>query len=525
MTFTQIPEQYTALGSGAIYVVESPDAADIDLRLVASDGTTCLGMRRYVGVREARCDAAPLLRRALRFEPADDETGFTPAAGRTVTATAEAAPAGSFPDRAEATAPARIFLALFHQDATRCRLARDSAHILLHYDWSAFRPEEARSLPLYPAFEEQADGTLRTAIHYKDYEPAFEHYGVPPYIAGLNVSAIAYKTDRWNISRLDNSFQLSGVMMLDSSADSEAEAERIVRLAEQKFAGNPGQVMFVLRDGGEEDNSRFIPITAQNEGDWQALHEQATSDIVVAHSWFRTLSGLDYGSGFNAERILHEYEVALNTVILARDRKPSADPVEAHLHEGLGGPQGRRARLRPRRPEATGLPVGNHQIQHQKHRMNTLITPAQALRRAFTPDEPLPPATIDEAAVAAAEHRYIVPVIGKALHEKLLSGAHAEFRDGYLAAPIALFVRLLVQPRLDIRTGQCGTTAPKGSSGQPAADTPLRVRQRALRTEARTLLRRASEYLSDHRDEFPEYDPARDILKRCSTDGCLVQIR
>ena len=53
MTFTQIPEQYTALGSGAIYVVESPEAADIDLRLVASDGTTCLGMRRYAGVREA----------------------------------------------------------------------------------------------------------------------------------------------------------------------------------------------------------------------------------------------------------------------------------------------------------------------------------------------------------------------------------------------------------------------------------------------------------------------------------------
>ena len=156
------------------------------------------------------------------------------------------------------TDPAHSFLALFHQDATRCRLARDSAHILLHHDWSAFRPEEARSLPLYPAFEEQADGTLRTAIHYKDYEPAFEHYGVPPYIAGLNVSAIAYKTDRWNISRLDNSFQLSGVMMLDSSADSEAEAERIVRLAEQKFAGNPGQVMFVLRDGGEAvTNGRF----------------------------------------------------------------------------------------------------------------------------------------------------------------------------------------------------------------------------------------------------------------------------
>ena len=233
------------------------------------------------------------------------------------------------------TDPAHSFLALFHQDATRCRLARDSAHILLHHDWSTFRPEEARSLPLYPAFEEQADGTLRTAIHYKDYEPAFEHYGVPPYIAGLNVSAIAYKTDRWNISRLDNSFQLSGVMMLDSSADSEAEAERIVRLAEQKFAGNPGQVMFVLRDGGEEDNSRFIPITAQNEGDWQALHEQATSDIVVAHSWFRTLSGLDYAAGFSAERILHEYEVALNTVILA-EQAELTEPVRTLITATLG---------------------------------------------------------------------------------------------------------------------------------------------------------------------------------------------
>ena len=207
--------------------------------------------------------------------------------------------------------------------------------VLLHHDWAAFKPAEARSLPLYPDFEAQEDGTLRSIVHYKDYEPMFEHYGVPPYIAGFSVSAIAWKTDRWNISRLDNSFQLSGVMMLDSSVDNEAEAERIVRLAEQKFAGNPGQVMFVIRDGGEDDNSRFIPIAAQNEGDWQALHEQAVGDIVVAHSWFRTLSGLDYAAGFSAERILHEYEVALNTVILA-EQDELTEPIRAVIASVLG---------------------------------------------------------------------------------------------------------------------------------------------------------------------------------------------
>lgn len=228
------------------------------------------------------------------------------------------------------------FLSLYHQDASRCRIARDSQHVLLHHDWRTFRRQEARTLPLYPLFEPCADGTLRSVIHYRDYEPMFLHYGVPPYIAGFGVSAIAYKTDRWNISRLDNSFQLSGVMMLDSAVDSEAEAERIVRLAERKFAGNPGQVMFVIRDGGDEnDHSRFIPIASQNEGDWQALHEQAVGDIVVAHSWFRSLSGLDYSAGFSAERILHEYEVALNTVILA-EQAELTEPVRAVIASVLG---------------------------------------------------------------------------------------------------------------------------------------------------------------------------------------------
>ena len=105
--------------------------------------------------------------------------------------------------------------------------------------------------------------------------------------------------------------------------------------AEENFAGNPGQVMFVIRDGGEDDNSRFIPIAAQNEGDWQALHEQAVGDIVVAHSWFRTLSGLDYAAGFSAERILHEYEVALNTVILA-EQDELTEPIRAVIASVLG---------------------------------------------------------------------------------------------------------------------------------------------------------------------------------------------
>ena len=215
----------------------------------------------------------------------------------------------------------RSFLSLFHQDATKCRVAKDNNHIILHHDWMHFSKKDQKILPLYPDFQEAQDGTLRSIIHYKDYEPMFENYGVPPYIAGMNVSAIAYKTDKWNISRLDNSFQLSGVMLLDATVDNETDAEELMRTAQKKFAGKPGQVMFILKDSAENDNSKFIPIDSANEGDWKNLHDQATTDIVIAHSWFRSLSGLDYNSGFNSERILHEYEIALNTVILAEQEE------------------------------------------------------------------------------------------------------------------------------------------------------------------------------------------------------------
>ena len=115
--------------------------------------------------------------------------------------------------------------------------------------------------------------------------------------------------------------------------------------------------------------------------------------------------------------------------------------------------------------------------------------------------------------------------IGLTLYEKLLGGACADFRTGYLEAPAALFTRAVLQPRLDVRTGQCGTTVPKSAYAQPAGDTARRHLRRALLAQARTLLHRAAEHLRAHRDEFPEYDPENDIFNRCTTDGGFVQIR
>lgn len=156
--------------------------------------------------------------------------------------------------------------------------------------------------------------------------------------------------------------------------------------------------------------------------------------------------------------------------------------------------------------------------------MNTLITTTQLLQLAFSHGEYLTPDALAEADISAAEQRYILPVVGPELYEQLLAGDHADFRQGYLAAPLALYTRLLLQPRLDIRTGEAGTTAPKSSWSQPADDEALRRQRHALRCEARALMRRAVRYLESHSDEFPAYRSDRNILNRCTTDGGFVQI-
>ena len=117
------------------------------------------------------------------------------------------------------------------------------------------------------------------------------------------------------------------------------------------------------------------------------------------------------------------------------------------------------------------------------------------------------------------------PRDGRRVFELSSAGDHADFADEYLAAPLALYVRYLIAPQLDLRHGQGGTVQPRsdelrGGLRRNAAPQPPRL----LKT-ARRLLRRASDYLESHAAQFPLYDPQANVLNRCSIDGKLVQTR
>ena len=155
MTFTQIPQQYAPLGAEAVYAVENPAGGDLDIRIADEKGAT-LGALRFAAAATARFDAAPALRRALRFIPLVGNTGFYAATGRVVKAAVTAGAAGTLPEGTEATAPARTFLP--------GREAAESPALLTTLPRRRIIPEGAcEELTLLTAGDAEAVVTARTA--------------------------------------------------------------------------------------------------------------------------------------------------------------------------------------------------------------------------------------------------------------------------------------------------------------------------------------------------------------------------
>ena len=157
--------------------------------------------------------------------------------------------------------------------------------------------------------------------------------------------------------------------------------------------------------------------------------------------------------------------------------------------------------------------------------MKTLLTSEQVVSLAFAGGDYLDPAAVAPGDIAAAEQRYLVPVIGPRLYERLLAGGYPDLVTDYLATPLALWTRVLVQARLEVCTGSCGVVAADPEGADPVAeDQSLRLLH-GLKSQARALMQRASDHLDEQAADYPEYDPLHNILKRCRIHGDFVQIR
>ncbi len=223
------------------------------------------------------------------------------------------------------TNPGRSFFYSYHIDASKCRLSSVDNNVLIHPSWAEFKgknDENLTSIPLFPDFCKGADGLLHSVYHFKDYEPEFYYYGLCSYFPGMRSIIISGLTNLWNQNRLEKGFTAPGLLAIpgiNSTADADvldAEFAKFKGVDAEKSGDIIIQYLADLSPGQSSQQAKFIEFKKNEEGNWTALHTQAELQIITIHNWFRSLTPYSgEKTGFDTNRILNEYEIALNTII------------------------------------------------------------------------------------------------------------------------------------------------------------------------------------------------------------------
>ncbi len=205
-------------------------------------------------------------------------------------------------------------LNLYHIDATTVRMSKSKKEAYVHPDWAKYNSmkDKLSIIPLYPNSK-----ASRFVLQFKDYEPTFQFYGLPDYVAALEHIAVDYEIGKWNHTKFKNGFQPSAIIEINGDMGEE-EAKKLVREAQKKFVGdgNNGKIMFIVKNG-DASSANVQIIKDDQEGSWIDLQRITDQNIVTAHRWQPSLSGLVSSGKMNntGSEIRIAYDLAMTTVI------------------------------------------------------------------------------------------------------------------------------------------------------------------------------------------------------------------
>ena len=203
---------------------------------------------------------------------------------------------------------------LYHLDATKVRMSKTNKEIYVNSDWCRYWDNEDKvtRIPIYPRVAHN-----KFVVHFKDYEPTFNYYGLPDYVAALEHIAVDYEIGKWNHTKFKNGFQPSAIVEISGDMGEE-EAKKLVKEAQKKFVGegNNGKIMFIVKNGDTSPANVSI-IKDDQEGSWLDLQRVTDQNIITAHRWQPSLSGIVSSGKMNntGSEIRIAYDLAMTTVI------------------------------------------------------------------------------------------------------------------------------------------------------------------------------------------------------------------
>lgn len=180
-----------------------------------------------------------------------------------------------------------------------------STHIAVSKYWEkGYSPQvgefsnRAKVLPMYPNFimhktvhEDVVVEHERSAIHIKNYAPAFEYWGLPGWVAARFWAEIEYRIPNYNISKFKNGFMPSAIVQFMGS-NSQEEAEELIEEFTEAFTdtGNGSKIMLqVISD--ERDKAQVQTFEDKSEGNYIELSRLAAQQLVTSLCWTMSLAG------------------------------------------------------------------------------------------------------------------------------------------------------------------------------------------------------------------------------------------
>ena len=203
---------------------------------------------------------------------------------------------------------------LYHIDATTVRMSKSKKEVYVNSDWCKYwnNDDKMYRLPIYPRVAHN-----KFVIHFKDYEPTFNFYGLPDYVAALEHIAVDYEIGKWNHTKFLNGFQPSAIVEINGDMGEE-EAQKMVKEAQRKFVGegNNGKILFIVKNGDTAPANVQI-IKDDQEGSWIDLQQITDQNIITANRWQPSLSGIVSSGKMNntGSEIRIAYDLVMTTVI------------------------------------------------------------------------------------------------------------------------------------------------------------------------------------------------------------------
>lgn len=153
--------------------------------------------------------------------------------------------------------------------------------------------------------------------------------------------------------------------------------------------------------------------------------------------------------------------------------------------------------------------------------MGNLITAQQVIELAFSAVDQITPSAIKETKIDAAQETFLRPALGD-LYAAMLDGRYPDFVKDYICPALAYYVRYAVIPDLALKLNNSGAQVMIPMHSNAATDKQRTEMRQQAKTDADALLDKATRFLCDRADEFPEYDPQRNIRNRTNTNGGII---